>query len=63
MYTHDWQKSSYSAQGNNCLEIAATHADELRVRESDEPGLVLTAPAARLRALVRVVKAGSLPPR
>ncbi len=63
MSSPNWQKSSFSSEASNCLEIAATRAGEVDVRESDEPGLVLTAPAARLRALVRVVKAGSLPPR
>ncbi|GAA2706960.1 DUF397 domain-containing protein [Streptomyces luteosporeus] len=53
-----WQKSSYSHQGANCLNIAASNDGTLRLRESDTPDVVL-APAARsLGALLRAIKSG-----
>lgn len=49
---HNWQKSSYSLDNNNCLEIAADIDGIVHLRESDEPGTVLTTTQARLRALL-----------
>ncbi|MEV0221183.1 DUF397 domain-containing protein [Streptomyces sp. NPDC050704] len=55
-----WQKSSFSGggEGNDCVELAATTGDHLRLRESDEPGTELTMAAAPLAHLIRGVKAG-----
>lgn len=49
-----WQKSSFSGEGEgpNCLELAARQGT-LLLRESDEPGTVLTATATELAALIR----------
>lgn len=49
-----WQKSSFSGEGEapNCLEVAATQG-ALRLRESDEPGTILTATATGIAALIR----------
>ncbi|MBT2398124.1 DUF397 domain-containing protein [Streptomyces sp. ISL-100] len=56
-----WQKSSFSEAGaDTCIEVAAappTHTPHLR--ESDDPGIVLTTTPAALRALLRGIKAGS----
>ncbi|MBO1416758.1 DUF397 domain-containing protein [Streptomyces sp. FH025] len=57
MRRSDWQKSSYSAATNECVEVRTTDG-LVEVRESDEGHLVIrTAPAA-FAALLRGVKAG-----
>ncbi|GAA1295480.1 DUF397 domain-containing protein [Streptomyces javensis] len=60
MSTRDWQKSSYSAQGNACLYISALDNATIRLRESDEPNTILTTNPAALGALIRSAKAGRL---
>lgn len=52
-----WQKSSYSSTGDNCVEIARDSAG-VAIRESDDPGVVLSADRARLAALIGGSKAG-----
>ncbi|OAH09628.1 DUF397 domain-containing protein [Streptomyces jeddahensis] len=49
-----WQKSSFSDGGDapNCIELAATQG-ALWLRESDEPGTVVTTTATGLAALIR----------
>lgn len=60
--TNDWQKSSYCAEGNNCVEIrAAAGASALQIRESTAPEAQLTVEAARLSALLRAIRTGSHP--
>ncbi|MCI0386541.1 DUF397 domain-containing protein [Streptomyces sp. CNQ085] len=55
-----WTKSSFSeAGGNNCVEVAADDGDGIAVRESTDPGRVLTTDRAAFRALVRGAKAGA----
>ncbi|GAB2878521.1 DUF397 domain-containing protein [Streptomyces mayteni] len=52
-----WQKSSFSSEGNNCLEVAAApRGGAVLLRESDEPDTVLRATPARLRALLATVR-------
>ncbi|GAB2877050.1 DUF397 domain-containing protein [Streptomyces mayteni] len=57
-----WQKSSFSGNDGNkdCLELGspAGQAAALRLRESDDPGTVLTTTPARLAALLTAVKRG-----
>lgn len=60
MSARDWQKSSYSAQGNACLYVSSTDDATVRLRESDEPDTVLTTTPAALHALIRSAKAGHL---
>ena len=57
-----WQKSSFCAEGNNCLEVAVSGAGDpaVHLRESDAPGVVLTTSPARLAALLRAVKGDAL---
>ncbi|MFH8789486.1 DUF397 domain-containing protein [Streptomyces roseoverticillatus] len=63
MSIHSWQKSSYSGNAANCLYVApGTAAGTIRLRESDAPDLILTAPPAALRALIRAAKDGRLAP-
>ncbi|WP_432743425.1 DUF397 domain-containing protein [Streptomyces sp. JH002] len=52
-----WQKSSYSAQGANCLNVAAATDGLLRLRESTDPGTMLTVRPTALRGLLRAIKA------
>ncbi|MEE1799966.1 DUF397 domain-containing protein [Streptomyces sp. JV176] len=55
-----WQKSSYTGADDNpnCVQLAAVNG-QIRVRESDAPGFVLTTDRAPLRALLATVKAGT----
>lgn len=53
-----WQKSSFSgAGGENCVELAAV-AGTVMLRESDDPGVVLSTSPAALRRLLSGIKAG-----
>ncbi|MET7765825.1 DUF397 domain-containing protein [Streptomyces sp. NPDC005336] len=54
-----WQKSSYSGggDGNSCIELASI-GDAIALRESDDPGTVLTTTPAKLQALLHAIKAG-----
>ncbi|MCZ4514153.1 DUF397 domain-containing protein [Streptomyces sp. ActVer] len=52
-----WQKSSFSGvEGGNCVEVA-DHEGQILIRESDAPDTVITAAPARLRGLLRALKA------
>ncbi|GAA2840062.1 DUF397 domain-containing protein [Kitasatospora sp. CM 4170] len=56
-----WQKSSFSGGDaeNNCLELAASETGDLRhLRESDDPNVIVTTSAPKLRAFILGVKAG-----
>jgi hypothetical protein len=55
---YDWQKSSYSPEASSCVYVAATGSGTVKIRESDEPGVIVTTTSARLRTLIRAVKAG-----
>ncbi len=57
-----WQKSSYSEEGANCLNIAISphRPTRIHLRESDAPESVLTTTPAHLAALLRKIKAGEL---
>ncbi|NEA58104.1 DUF397 domain-containing protein [Streptomyces sp. SID13666] len=55
-----WQKSSFSGadEGNSCVEIAPL-AGAVLLRESDDPGVIVTTTPAALRAFLRDVRAGA----
>ncbi|MEU4897833.1 DUF397 domain-containing protein [Streptomyces sp. NPDC044780] len=53
-----WRKSSYSAGEGQCVEVAAV-GGRVRLRESDDPGTVLTTVPAVLAAFVSGAKAGA----
>lgn len=58
MPTYDWQKSSFSGQGANCLHVAAPDTDTIKLCESDDPEVVVTTTPANLKAFILGVKAG-----
>ncbi|MFF3753914.1 DUF397 domain-containing protein [Streptomyces sp. NPDC002018] len=53
----NWQKSSFSGEGAQCVEVAE-HGGRIQVRESDEPNVVATTSRANLAAFIAGVKAG-----
>jgi hypothetical protein len=53
-----WRKSSYSAGEGQCVEVAAS-GGLVRLRESDDPGAVVSTAPAAWAAFVRSVKAGA----
>jgi Domain of unknown function (DUF397) len=54
-----WQKSTFSGpdDGNACVELATSPAG-VHLRESDDPGELLTTTRDRLGAFIRAAKAG-----
>ncbi|MGV9856390.1 DUF397 domain-containing protein [Streptomyces sp. NPDC003442] len=60
MSARDWQKSSFSGEGNACLYVSAPGNATIRLRESDEPDTILTTNPTTLHALIRSAKAGQL---
>lgn len=52
-----WRKSSYSEQSGNCLELAVLEG-RILLRESDDPGIVVTTTPAKLAAFLAGAKAG-----
>ncbi|WP_246204765.1 DUF397 domain-containing protein [Streptomyces tailanensis] len=57
--TLHWQKSSYSSEGNNCLELATTPNGTIHLRESDTPTVTLTTlPAPALTSLLAAARQG-----
>ncbi|UGY92256.1 DUF397 domain-containing protein [Streptomyces gobiensis] len=52
-----WQKSSYSQEGGDCVELAAVGC-AIALRESDEPTTVIAVSHSRAAALVSGIKAG-----
>ncbi|GHJ31271.1 hypothetical protein TPA0910_57040 [Streptomyces hygroscopicus subsp. sporocinereus] len=60
MRTHQWRKSSYSAEANACLYVSAPDNATIRLRESDEPNTILTTTPNALAALIHSTKAGRL---
>jgi len=56
MATPSWQRSSYCAQGEACVHVAA-HRGAVHLTESGDPsGVILRAAPAAWAALVRDIK-------
>ncbi|KIZ19095.1 DUF397 domain-containing protein [Streptomyces natalensis] len=56
-----WRKSSFSTAGQTeCVELATDPDGNVHLRESDQPGDILTMSPGRLRALLDCVKGGRL---
>ncbi|MFC9948283.1 DUF397 domain-containing protein [Streptomyces pratensis] len=51
-----WQKSSYCAQGNSCVHVAADQGSVALTESADPSGAILRASPAAWAALVRTVK-------
>ncbi|WOX10041.1 DUF397 domain-containing protein [Streptomyces sp. N50] len=51
-----WQKSTYSGDASNCVNVAASTPNTIHLRESDTPDTVLTTTAERLRHLIHALK-------
>lgn len=54
----DWQKSSFSQEGSNCLNVAAPTPDAIKIRESDDPDVILTTTPTTLGVFIRAAKLG-----
>ncbi|MFC0600654.1 DUF397 domain-containing protein [Streptomyces palmae] len=55
----EWRKSSFSGGGGeNCVEVAQGQDGSVALRESDEPGTVITTTRGKLAAFILGVKAG-----
>ncbi|OEV06043.1 DUF397 domain-containing protein [Streptomyces oceani] len=54
----NWQKSTYSSgdPNTNCLELAATPAGTLRLRESEEPDNIIAPSRRALLTLLNGIK-------
>lgn len=57
MPTYVWQKSSYSGEAVNCVNIATAPDGTVHLRESEEPAVMLTATPEGLSALLASIKA------
>ncbi|MFI0088578.1 DUF397 domain-containing protein [Streptomyces bobili] len=57
-----WQKSTYSggAEGNACVELAASSPTHLHLRESDTPATALTTTPTTLAQLLKGIRTGAL---
>ncbi|KAA6214261.1 DUF397 domain-containing protein [Streptomyces albofaciens JCM 4342] len=51
-----WQKSSYSSEGNNCLELAVGADGGVLVRENDDPSIAVAASTAAIGGLLRATR-------
>ncbi|WP_369169734.1 DUF397 domain-containing protein [Streptomyces sp. R28] len=58
MPTLHWQKSSYSSEGNNCLELATGPDGTIRLRESDTPSIAVSLDAPVLSSLLTATRRG-----
>lgn len=54
----EWQKSSFSEQGDNCIELALRE-DDILLRESTAPDAVIEITAGQLRAFIAGVQTRS----
>ncbi|MCF3168814.1 DUF397 domain-containing protein [Streptomyces sp. CB04723] len=53
----EWQKSSFSASQDQCVEITES-AGRILMRESDDPGAVAVTSREKFAAFIQGVKAG-----
>ena len=51
-----WQKSSYCAQGNSCVHVAADQGSVALTESSDPSGATLRTSPSAWAALIRAVK-------
>ncbi|MEV0265287.1 DUF397 domain-containing protein [Streptomyces sp. NPDC050617] len=60
MNAYVWQKSSYSTEGANCVNVAAALDGTIRLRESDVPEAVLSIASGTLREFFAAIKSDRL---
>ncbi|MGW0819846.1 DUF397 domain-containing protein [Streptomyces sp. NPDC002845] len=53
-----WQKSSFSSEASNCLELATALDRAIHLRESDEPGITLPLPTPAVDSLLVAIRRG-----
>ncbi|MDY0809814.1 DUF397 domain-containing protein [Kitasatospora purpeofusca] len=53
----NWQKSSFSGNQANCVEIASD-GELIHIRESDDPAAIISTTKAKLAAWLQGAKAG-----
>ncbi|MFC7262654.1 DUF397 domain-containing protein [Streptomyces lutosisoli] len=53
-----WQKSSFSSEASNCVELATAPDGTIRLRESDAPSTALTLRATTLNPLLSATREG-----
>ncbi|WP_250302182.1 DUF397 domain-containing protein [Streptomyces sp. NBC_01387] len=56
MDTYRWQKSSFSGEAANCVDVAIAPDGGIALRESDSPSAILTTTPASLGALLAAVR-------
>ncbi|MFE3505037.1 DUF397 domain-containing protein [Kitasatospora sp. NPDC059146] len=54
----NWQKSSHSSESVNCINLAEGPDRSIKLRESDDPDVIITTTPGKLRAFLRGVRAG-----
>ncbi|NUP40431.1 MAG: DUF397 domain-containing protein [Streptomyces sp.] len=54
-----WQKSTYSNESGDCVELAVTAGGAVLIRESDEPGVVLSTTPSALGRFLQAIKRGA----
>ncbi|MFC5667003.1 DUF397 domain-containing protein [Kitasatospora misakiensis] len=59
MQDHHWQKSSFSGDDSNCVEVR-TGAGLVELRESDDGDVILHTTPAAFADLLGTIKAGKL---
>ncbi|MEW2398626.1 DUF397 domain-containing protein [Streptomyces sp. NPDC046862] len=52
----NWQKSSFSSEASNCIELATAPDGTIHLRESDEPTTSLAVQAPGLNSLLRAAR-------
>ncbi|MFE2729170.1 DUF397 domain-containing protein [Kitasatospora sp. NPDC059327] len=57
MFSTNWQKSSYSAATNECVEVRTVDA-VVELRESDSGDVIVRTTPAKFAAFLRTLKAG-----
>ncbi|MFD4904467.1 DUF397 domain-containing protein [Kitasatospora purpeofusca] len=53
----NWQKSTFSGENTDCVEIASD-GEYVYIRESDDPAIAITTTKAKLSAWLQGAKAG-----
>ncbi|MFI5806637.1 DUF397 domain-containing protein [Streptomyces sp. NPDC051561] len=60
MTRHDWQKSSYCAQGNSCVHVADTPGAVHLTESGDPSGAIVTTTPTAFAALTHALKEGDV---